>query len=433
MTRVNVLSGSGSINFNANSAGGTFTTGGVVNLGSATGTDVTASTAAVTITADKPSFAATATINSTGAVVVEPYGASFGAAVSTANLDMNGISGLRMGVAGNTAAIGLDRALSVAGHVTVYGGNVNGAYGISLGNGYALTVDNSGNSSVLSGVISGTGVSVSKLGAGVLTLTGNNTYTGGTSIDTGSTLVAGNAATSGLLGTGAITNNGVLSFKRSDAISVADIISGTGIVKQEGSGTLTLSATNTYEGGTQVNAGTLAISTDRNVGAVPSTFDADNVLLNGGALRFMTGFTTLHANRGITLGTGNGTLSTDASVSVNYSGVIAGTGGLTKSGSGTLTLTNVQTYTGTTTISGGTLNVGDGSDALAALSANTLSIGSGATLNFNHNADTTVANAISGAGQLNRRYRRGHCRRCGVCQQHSTQHQRFHRLRHGDD
>jgi len=228
--------------------------GNAITIG-ADGTLVPSSTSNVVIQADALLFAAaTSAINSAGTVVIEPVGASFETAVSTANLAMNGISGLRIGKSGNTANIGLDRALTVAGNVTVYGGNVNGTYGISLGNGYALTVDNSGNSSVLSGVISGAGASVSKLGAGVLTLTGNNTYTGGTSIDTGSTLAAGNAATSGALGTGAIVNNGVLSFKRSDAISVADIISGTGIVKQEGSGTLTLSATNIYEGGTQVNA-----------------------------------------------------------------------------------------------------------------------------------------------------------------------------------
>lgn len=245
--------------------------GNTITIG-ADGNLVPSSTSNVVIQADALLFTTpTSNINSTGTVVIEPLGASFTSGVSTANLAMNGIGNLRIGKVGNTAAIGLDRALTVAGHVTVYGGNVNGAYGISLGNGYTLTVDNSGNSSVLSGVISGTDVSLSKLGAGVLTLTGNNTYTGGTSIDTVSTLVVGNAATSGALGTGAINNNGVLSFKRSDAITVADVISGTGIVKQEGAGTLTLSGTNAYEGGTQVNAGTLAISTDRNVGAVPST------------------------------------------------------------------------------------------------------------------------------------------------------------------
>ena len=427
LTQVNVLSASGDIHFNANTAGSTFTFAGIAKVGQAASSDVTASTSNITIIADKVNVSAAAALGTTGAVTLEPYSDAFASAVSLpSNLSVSSsATSFTLGKTTNTANVTVATALSINGPIRLYGGNltlnaaltttnastgdvllrgadVNGAYGISLADGRTLTVDNTGTNSILSGVISGTGVSLSKLGAGVLTLTGNNTYTGGTSIDTVSTLVAGNAATSGVLGTGGITNNGVLSFKRSDAITVADVISGTGIVKQEGTGTLTLSGTNAYEGGTQVNAGTLAISIDRNVGAVPAMVDPDNITLNGGTLRFLTGFTTLHANRGITLGAGNGTLSTDASVTANYNGVIAGTAGLTKSGSGTLTLTNVQTYTGTTTISGGTLNVGDGSDALAALGANTLSIGTGATLNFNHSADVTVANAISGAGQLNK-------------------------------
>ena len=80
----------------------------------------------------------------------------------------------------------------------------------------------------------------------------------------------------------------------------------------------------------------------------------------------------------------------------------AGISSFTKAGTGKWVMKGANTYTGLTTISGGTLNVGDGTDALASLGANTISIGTGTVLNFNHNAAVTVANAISGAGQLNK-------------------------------
>jgi len=80
----------------------------------------------------------------------------------------------------------------------------------------------------------------------------------------------------------------------------------------------------------------------------------------------------------------------------------AGVSSFTKAGIGKWVMKAANTYTGVTTVSGGTLSVGDGTDALAALGSNTVSIATGTTLNFNHNADVTVANAISGAGQLNK-------------------------------
>ena len=75
-------------------------------------------------------------------------------------------------------------------------------------------------------VISGTGdVGVA---AGSVTLTGNNTYSGNTLIDPGTTLQIGNGGTTGTLGTGAVTDNGTLTFNRTDAITVANVISGAG-------------------------------------------------------------------------------------------------------------------------------------------------------------------------------------------------------------
>jgi autotransporter-associated beta strand protein len=394
-----------------------------IYLGSKAGSAVTAATGHIRLTADSLSLASALTYaNTAGTLTIAPTSASFTSAVNSTGWVLGtGLSALTVGSPTNTANITWSSSNTVNGPISIHGGDItlnsaigttdtstgdvllrgdhiNSAFGISVADGRSLTVSNTADST-LSGVVSGANVRLIKLQTGVLNLTVNHTYSGGTTVSAG-TLVAGNAATSGALGTGDITNNGVLIFKRSDAITVADVISGTGMVKQEGTGSLTLSAINAYEAGTQVNAGTLAISTDRNLGAVPVAVDANNLVLNGGSLRFMPGFTTLHANRGLQLGAGNGTLNTDAAVSVDYAGVISGAGALTKAGAGSFTLNAAQTYTGTTTVSAGTLVVGDGSNTTAALSTNAINVASGSTLKFNHSADVTLVSDVRGAGDV---------------------------------
>jgi autotransporter-associated beta strand protein len=84
----------------------------------------------------------------------------------------------------------------------------------------------------MAGLFNGAG-SLSKAGAGTLVMTGGSAYTGTTTVSAG-TLQVGNAGTSGNLGSGNIVNDATLVFKRSNAIGIANVISGTGVVKQEG-------------------------------------------------------------------------------------------------------------------------------------------------------------------------------------------------------
>ena len=126
------------------------------------------------------------------------------------------------------------------------------------------------------GVISGTG-SLTQLGAGITTLTGANTYSGGTTISAG-TLEIGDGGTSGTLGTGVVTNNAALRFNRSDLLTVANSISGTGSVTQFGSGTTILTGTNTYTGGTTINSGTLQIGNGGTAGSIVGDVANNGVL-----------------------------------------------------------------------------------------------------------------------------------------------------------
>jgi outer membrane autotransporter protein len=217
------------------------------------------------------------------------------------------------------------------------------------------------------GVISGDG-NFTKEGDGTLTLTGANTFTGGTTISAG-TLQVGNGGASGSIGTGAIVDNGTLAFDRSDDVAFTGGVSGSGLLVQQGSGTLTLTGANTFAGGVAINAGTLAVAGDANLGAA-----SGSLTFNGGAFENTAAFATA---RTMTF-TGTGTLQTDADLTA--SGTITGAGAMTKTGTGTLTVNgDGSAFTGAADIEAGTLIVGDDGHASATLGGN-VAVAQGATI-----------------------------------------------------
>nr|WP_249780749.1 autotransporter outer membrane beta-barrel domain-containing protein [Bradyrhizobium sp. dw_78] len=117
---------------------------------------------------------------------------------------------------------------------------------------------------------------------GRLILTSNNqSFNGTMTVDPAGTLQLGNGGTSGNLNSN-ILDNGTVAFDRSDAITFSNVISGSGSVEQNGTGTTTLTAVNTYSGGTFVNTGTLVVG------------DADHTsaaLAGGGPVAVATGAT----------------------------------------------------------------------------------------------------------------------------------------------
>src|SRR5205807_1899793 len=147
--------------------------------------------------------------------------------------------------------------------------------------------------------------------------------------------------------------------------------------------TLILSGLSMYNGGTTISGGTLSISDDLNLGAIPAGTTPGSLVINGGTLQ-ATANILLTSNRGIALGptsgsgtgaidvtsgntlgptsgSGTGTIDVTGSNVLIYGGVLAnngGTGNLAKTNAGTLTLSGINTYSGTTTVSGGVLSIG---------------------------------------------------------------------------
>ncbi len=201
--------------------------------------------------------------------------------------------------------------------------------------------------------MSGSG-SLIKQNTGTLILSGINTYSGGTTVTAGTL----QGTTTSLRGS--INNNSSVIFNQPTTGTYAGVMSGSGSLTKQNTGTLILSGTNTYSGGTTFFGGTLSISSDNNLGNALGT-----LTFNGGTLLSTAGFTS---SREVRL-TGNGTVAVRGSP-LTLSGVINGSGTLTKSDTGTLTLSGTNTYSGGTSFSGGTLsissdsNLGNGSGTL---------------------------------------------------------------------
>jgi T5SS/PEP-CTERM-associated repeat protein/autotransporter-associated beta strand protein len=241
---------------------------------------------------------------------------------------VNTWSGLAV-VEGGELRAGVAGALSSGNTVVVNGGTLNldgfdhaiaelSGIGGTVALGTAVLTVNQAGGTTFAGVISGTG-SLTKQGAGTLTLTGTNSYGGGTTITAG-TLAIGNGGTSGSIA-GDITNNAALAFNRSDALTYAGNITGTGSLTKQGGETLTLTGVNSYQGSTTIDAGIIEVATGGSIISSVTTVNAGGFIVNGlaGSVNVLSGFlggtgtvggTTIYA--GGTLAPGNpiGTVGT---------------------------------------------------------------------------------------------------------------------------
>ncbi|MEN9468859.1 MAG: hypothetical protein RL630_592, partial [Verrucomicrobiota bacterium] len=322
---------------------------------------------------------ASLTINATG-----PVGISGG------NLTIDGTTAQAIAVeAGNLT---ISSPVILAGSATTITANQSTSVAsITAANG--LVFD--GTSSASIGAITANG-SLQKLGSGTTTLTGNNTYTGNTTISEGTLALSANGTlgnstvgisggtldmggksltnalgtlTGGELANGTLTNNGSSFNLQNGTISAT--LAGTNGVNKTTSGTVTLSGSNTYNGTTSINAGTLQIGNDSGLGS------SGNITFGGGTLQYGSGITAdlssriKNSNSTIAIDTGGNTVSYSSSINATNSG------GLTKLGNGTLSLNGNNTYTGGTLIESGTLT-GDSDGLKGSITNNdTLLLGAG--------------------------------------------------------
>ncbi|MCE9615641.1 MAG: autotransporter-associated beta strand repeat-containing protein [Lentisphaerae bacterium] len=343
---------------------------------------------------------------------------------------------------------------SVGTHAFTFGG-LSGSTDLALqdngGNPVALTVGSNGVNTTYSGIMS-LGGSLTKIGTGTNSLSGSNSYTGPTAIHDGAiaivsasdrlpigtVLTLGSGANSGklILGNGAVPrsqevggltvsgsglNNAVVGGAPGLATLTVNVASGTSTfngnlgggaanenslnLTKTGAGTFVIGGANTYTGTTAVSVGTLRLGADN---VIPDGAAIANVTVSGGATLDLGGFSDtingLSSSGTIdnTLGAGTYTLTVgNNDQSSSFGGLIQNTSGtlaLTKTGTGTFNLSGSHTYSGDTTVSTGTLQIGAGGHTIPnGAGKGNVSVAAGATLDI---FNSEMLNGLSGAGTI---------------------------------
>ena len=147
-----------------------------------------------------------------------------------------------------------------------------------------------------------------------------------------------------------------------------------------GDGTVSLSGASTYSGDTTVTGGTLVLANSQAIGTG----------------RLIAAASTIVYTQGVNLANaivlqGDTTLDVEGSDAATQSGVISGSAGLTKTGSGSLLLAGTNTYTGNTLVQAGTLAIGDDASPTAAVAGN-VQVAQGATLRGHGSIGGSVIN-----------------------------------------
>ncbi|MGJ7485876.1 autotransporter outer membrane beta-barrel domain-containing protein [Variovorax sp. LT2P21] len=322
-------------------------------------------------------------------------------------------------------------------------GTLNGVGTIGLGSSTLRTGAGDFSGTISDGGVAGGNGAMVKYGTGVFTLSGVNTYAGGTRVEGGTLRVANNSA----VGTGGVSLAGgtTLAYDSTRMSDLANAITLTGnaaldvasgdvrqsgaigqsggsqSLTKTGAGTLELTAANSYSGGTAIQGGVLDMNGASALGSGAVQVDAGAGLRMSNAATLATQAVTNQGSvdvSNVTAGTAIGSLSGNGDVRlgarsltvgglnandtiggvIQDGGVAGGTGGnLVKTGTGTLTLTGANSYTGTTTVASGTLLAG-AVDTLSAASAH--SVAAGATLDLAGASQTVASLANSGTVSL---------------------------------
>ena len=309
------------------------------------------------------------------------------------------------------------------------------ANNFTVATGSSVTIDNATNNGTLNGSFSGGGtVTIQNTSAANLSENVNgswNGFTGTLNYNTASKVVnifgsasmdLSNAAvnftntgnltnssfrTSGtgttkfgsLAGFGYLFDNGATEIGNLGTnTTFSGVVSAAGSITKVGSGTLTLSGANTYTGGTAVNGGKINLAIAQS-GTTSGPLGASGTIsFGGGALQYSSSNTTDYSAR-IASGTSTGAVAIDTNgQSVTFATALTASqsGGLTKSGTGTLTLTGANAYTGGTSVSAGTLALsGSGTFSTGSLTS------SGGTIDLGTKSITNTLGALTGGGAIN--------------------------------
>jgi autotransporter-associated beta strand protein len=297
--------------------------------------------------------------------------------------------------------------LSISGSITVDSGVANifisANVNLAAASGQAVLVDVEGSNDdymFLDGNVSGTSA-LTKAGTGALYLRGTNTYSGGTNVDngkleayhtfslptnhsvlvmSGATLAVNNYTTVPWTVNNILTllGNSNVTFNSSSYLGIgagnpiqfgsSDIIAGNQGLKKLGSGILQLYGQNTYSGETVIVEGQLQL-----IGGNDRLPPSGAITITGGILA-LAGSSYYQSTSGLVSIQG-GTIQSGKLISTGFAfegqagtvantAILDGTVGLNKTGSGTLTLSGANTYSGGTNITDGTLQLSGGNDRL---------------------------------------------------------------------
>lgn len=306
--------------------------------------------------------------------------------------------------------------------VTIAGGS-----GIQASSGSEMVINNVDDLTISTAVLNNGGSSLTKVGAGTLTLSANNTYTGTTTVAQGTLTVSGSgrlADSSNVVVSGGTYNvsvsdtvnnvtlkNGIIGGSSTLTAASYDlqngqvnaILAGSGGLTKNTEGLVLLTGNNTYSGATTINAGSLVVI---GRGARIPTASAVNITASGASLD-VSGITESTMTVGSLAGVAGSSVRIGAksfnvggdNSTTSFNGTLSGTGGsLVKAGTGVLTLSGNNTYTGVTTI-GGTAGgiVVTANNALGTTAGNT-TVASGTSLGLSGGVNFSAAETIIGSG-----------------------------------
>ena len=307
-------------------------------------------------------FTGGVTLSAAGGKVIAGHSNALGTGTVTlnSNTELELVDGITLGNAFVATAQGNAKTIQLQSGATsaTYSGNITNSEEVT--NNFDLSASAGGTLTVSGNISSGDpAAGFEKTGAGTVILSGTNTYTGNTTITAG-TLQLGNGGTTGSIAAGDVNNNALFSISRSDDLTFARNITGTGGFTKLSANNLTLSGANNFSGATLISAGTLTATSGALAGTsgitIPTGATLTAVNFNSGATLTLSGTTSAATITGFTLNVGAVSNAGTATDALNFSALTGTITLASLTGAGKTTFGSAATIT-TGGISAGVINV----------------------------------------------------------------------------